>query len=121
MLSPAVAYRYWAGQEIQVRSRHTLTVCGPSDGKEVTDVFGRPVAPVGVGSARLRPLAAHGVGCPAADLNVETGQLSRHYIAEILLNVTFNNNTLTYQLTFQKGSHVGIRLYSKTSKITESE
>ena len=40
----------------------TLTACGPSDGKEVKDVFGRPGARVEVGSARLRPLAAHGVG-----------------------------------------------------------
>ena len=32
-------------------SRHTLTACGPSDGKEVKDVFGRPGACVGVGSA----------------------------------------------------------------------
>ena len=30
----------------------TLTACGPSDGKEVKDVFGRPVARVEVGSAR---------------------------------------------------------------------
>ena len=27
-------------------------------------------------------------GCPAAGQNLETGHLSRHYIAEILLNVT---------------------------------
>ena len=33
-------------------SRHTLTACGPSDVKEVKDVFGRPGARVGVGSAR---------------------------------------------------------------------
>ena len=30
----------------------TLTACGPSDGKEVKDVFGRPGACVEVGSAR---------------------------------------------------------------------
>ena len=30
----------------------TLTACGPSDGKEVKDVFGRPGARVDVGSAR---------------------------------------------------------------------
>ena len=30
----------------------TLTACGPSDGKEVKDVFGRPGALVKVGSAR---------------------------------------------------------------------
>ena len=70
----------------------TLTVCGLSDGKEVKDVFGRPGARVGVGSARLRPLVAHGVGCLAAGQNLETGQLSRHYIAEISLNVTLNHN-----------------------------
>ena len=37
-------------------------------------------------------VAAHGVGCPAAGLNLETGQLSRHDIAEILLNVMLNHN-----------------------------
>ena len=52
-------------------SRLTLTACELSDGKEVKDVFGRPGAHVGVGSARLRPLAAHCVGCPAADPNLE--------------------------------------------------
>ena len=31
-------------------------------------------------------------GCPAAGQNLETGHLSRHYIAEILLNVTLNHN-----------------------------
>ena len=31
-------------------------------------------------------------GCPAAGQNVETGHLSRHYIAEISLNVTLNHN-----------------------------
>ena len=30
--------------------------------------------------------------CPAAGLNLETGHLSRHYIAEISLNVTLNHN-----------------------------
>ena len=30
----------------------TLTACGPSDGKEIKDVFGRPGARVEVGSAR---------------------------------------------------------------------
>ena len=45
---------------------------------------------VGVGSTRLSPLAAHGVGCPVAGLNLETGQVSHHYIAEISLNVTLN-------------------------------
>ena len=30
----------------------TLTACGPSDGKELKDVFGRPGARVEVGSAR---------------------------------------------------------------------
>ena len=52
-------------------SRLTLTECGPSDGKEVKDVFGRPGAGVGVGLARQRPLATHGVGCPAAGQNLE--------------------------------------------------
>ena len=30
-------------------------------------------------------------GCPAAGQNLETGHLSRHYIAEISLNVTLNH------------------------------
>ena len=38
-----------------------FTVCGPSDGNEVKDVFGRPGAYVGVDSTRKRPIAAHGV------------------------------------------------------------
>ena len=33
-------------------------------------------------------LAAHGVECPAAGLNLETGQLCSQYIAEISLNMT---------------------------------
>ena len=39
------------------------------------DVFGRSVVRVRVevGSAHERPLAAHGVGCPAAGLDLETG------------------------------------------------
>ena len=31
-------------------------------------------------------------GCPAAGQNLETGHLSRHYIADISLNVTLNHN-----------------------------
>ena len=34
-------------------------------------------------------------GCPAAGQNLETGHLSRHYIAEISLNVTLNHNQQT--------------------------
>ena len=71
-------------------SRHSLTACGSSDGKMVKDIYGRPGTRVGVVSARLRPLAAHGVGCLTAGLNLETGQLSQHSIAEISLNVTLN-------------------------------
>ena len=33
-------------------------------------------------------------GCPAAGQNLETEHLSRHYIAEISLNVTLNHNQL---------------------------
>ena len=58
-------------RKTRVRFPHTLTACGPSDGKEVKDVFGRPGARVGVGSVCLRPLADHGVGCPAAGQNLE--------------------------------------------------
>ena len=35
--------------------------------------------------------APHGISYLVAGLNLETGQLSRHYIAEILLNVTLIN------------------------------
>ena len=35
---------------------------GPLMARRLKDVFGRPGARVEVGSARLRPLAAHGVG-----------------------------------------------------------
>ena len=55
-------------------------------------VFWRPGACVGVGSARQRPLAAHGVRCPVACLNLEIGQLYRHYKAKFSLNVTLNHN-----------------------------
>ena len=64
-----------------------------SNGKEVKDVFEHPgVRGVGVDSTRYRPLAVRGVGYPTAGLNFETGFLSRHFIAKILLNVTLNHN-----------------------------
>ena len=40
----------------------------------------------------LKTLAANGIGCPAAGLNLEIVQLSCHYIAEVLLNVMLNIN-----------------------------
>ena len=52
-----------------------LTVCGPSDGKEVKDDFGYPGACVRVGTVHLRPLAVHVVRYPTAGLNLETWQL----------------------------------------------
>ena len=70
-------------------------MCGSSDGKEVKDVLRHPGARVRVGSACQRPLAAHCIRCPAAGLNCETAQLSRHYIAEITLNVMLNHNQST--------------------------
>ena len=61
--------------------------------KEVKDIFGRPGTRVEVGSARKRPLAAHDVGARQQEgLNLKTGHLSRHYIAEISLNATLNHN-----------------------------
>ena len=71
------------------------TTCGPSDGKEEKGVFVRPSAQgsVRVGSEHLRPLAAHGIWCPVAGLNLETGHLSRHNIAEISLNMMLNKPT----------------------------
>ena len=38
-------------------------------------------------------------GCLAAGQNLETGHLSRHYIAEITLNVTLNHNQQQQQLS----------------------
>ena len=49
-------------REIRVRLPAAFTACGPSNRKEVKNVFGRPGTRVGVGSAFKRPLAAHGVG-----------------------------------------------------------
>ena len=43
----------------------------------------------------LKTLAAHAAGCLVTGLNFETGQLSRHYIAEILLNVMWGRNQPT--------------------------
>ena len=37
-------------------------------------------------------------GCPAAGQNLETGHLSRHYIAEISLNVTLNHHQQQQQI-----------------------
>ena len=54
-----------------------------------------PSALVGIGLAPKRPLTAHGIWFLAAGLNLETGQLSRRYIAEILLNVTLNHSQPT--------------------------
>ena len=41
-------------------------------------------------------------GCPAAGQNLETGHLSRHYIAEISLNVMWNHNQQQQQRIFIK-------------------
>ena len=51
-------------------------------------------------SPRVGPLMARRLktpsclwrGCPAAGQHLETGHLSRHYIAEISMNVTLNHN-----------------------------
>ena len=53
-------------------SWHTLTAGGP-----YVDVFGRP------GCRMLKTVAANCFGCPTTGQNLETGQLSRHYIAKI--------------------------------------
>ena len=42
-------------------------------------------------------------GCPAADQNLENGHLSRHYIAEISLNVTLNHNQHQHQRIWTLG------------------
>ena len=39
-------------QQFDWHATNYATTCGPSDGKEVKDVFGRPGARVEVGSAR---------------------------------------------------------------------
>ena len=59
---------------------------------EVNYLLRSPGARVGVGPERLKPLAAHGVGCPDAGLNLEIRQLFCYYIDELLLNVTLNHN-----------------------------
>ena len=56
-----------------------------------------PGVRVGVGSARLRPQATHGIGYPAIGQNLETGQPSRFYITEISMNVTLNFKQPTTQ------------------------
>ena len=93
---------------------HTLIACGPSNGKEVNDVFQRPGARVGLCWAK-RPLKTPGCrwcGRQSAGLNLETVQLSHFYISEILLNVMFNNNkkkkTETKFNYFQSNIHVWI-------------
>ena len=58
-------------RKTRVRFPAYFTACGPSDGKEVKDASGCLGARVGEGSAHLGPLAAHGVGCPAAGQNLE--------------------------------------------------
>ena len=49
-------------------------------------------------SARQKNLAAHGIWCSAAGQNLESGQVSRHFIAEISLNVILNHNQPTKHL-----------------------
>ena len=82
---------------------------GPRMARRLNGVFGRPGARNGVGLARLVTLVAHGVWCTAVGKNLETGQLFRHYIAEILLNVTLNHiqPTNTHK-TVIGGSSLGI-------------
>ena len=98
LVAAAVAYRWRAGRQIR-RSWFDSSQCvGPLMARRLKT---SPWRVHGVGSARLRPLAAHGVGCPAAGLYMETGQLSRHYIlvAEITLNMTLNRNKPNQKLT----------------------
>ena len=57
-------------------------------------------------------------GCPAAGQNLETGHLSRHYIAEISLNVTLNHNqqsTTTNALPLKNPRHVHSFKYKNSS------
>ena len=64
----------------------------------------------------LKPLAAHGIECPAAGQNLEPGQLSRHFIAEISLNATLNhNNQPTNQSNCTSLEWRGIHLSNGTS------
>ena len=51
-------------------------------------------------------------GCPAAGQNLETGHLSRHYIAEISLNVTLNHNQQQQQQLIRNGTFVVWKLQS---------
>ena len=54
-----------SGFDFQHNIYRFLYLCGPSVAKEVKDVFWHPGARVGVGSTHYRPLAIHGIGCPA--------------------------------------------------------
>ena len=47
-----VAVLDYGSDNLRLIRRLTLTACGPSDGKEVKNIFGRPDAPVGEGSTR---------------------------------------------------------------------
>ena len=55
-------------------------------------------------------------GCPAAGQHLETGHLSRHYIAEISLNVTLNHN----QQSRTTGRHFWPELYNSTLSMYSS-
>ena len=67
----------------------SLVICVLGGGGGVQDVIKRPSAHVGVGSVSKRSLA----GCPAAaGPYLGTRQMSRHYIAEISLNMMLNYN-----------------------------
>ena len=55
-------------------------------------------------------------GCPAAGQNLETGHLSRHYIAEISLNVTLNReSTTTTTTSYQFNQSTNFFFLSRTS------
>ena len=101
-------------RKIRVRSPLTLTACGPSNGKEVKDVFGRPGARVEVGYTLKTP-SCPWRGCPAAGQNLETGHLSRLYIAKISLNVTLNHNQQQQQR--QTNKQTGQKQYAPDHSI----
>ena len=56
-------------------------------------------------------------GCPAAGQNLETGHVSRHYIAEISLNVTLNHKQQHNSMTLGKLLDNNTPLFIFISKI----
>ena len=66
-------------REILVDSRYDLMACGPSDGKEVKDVFGRPGARVGERVGTLKTSNCWWRLVPGSRSKLGNWKLSGHY------------------------------------------